>query len=308
MPAPTSVSGSGPVPAAVSGSGSAPAPIGLAEGLVINSRYRLDAKIGQGGMGAVWRATDLELDEVVAMKFLTAVAADEGLLQRFKQEVTLSRQFNHPNIIRLHDLGTWGEHKYITMELLQGRDLSKVMTGTPLDIDKGLGYLVQACSALQAVHDRGVIHRDIKPENFFVSDDGVVKVMDFGIAKRRNAAKGLTRAGMMAGTPQYMAPEQINDFGSVNHLADVYSIGIIAYQIFTGDVPFDNEELMPILVAHLTQAPAAPAEKNPKIPPELDAVILKLLAKKPAERVQSCREVAGDLARIRMQLAVPRRS
>jgi serine/threonine-protein kinase len=280
---------------------------GILEGTVVNGRYMLERKIGQGGMGAVFRAKDSELDEVVAIKFLSAAAADEAMIQRFKQEVSLSRQFNHPNIIRLYDLGTYGEHKYITMELLNGRDLSKVMVpGQPMDLDRGLGYLVQACQALQAVHDRGVIHRDIKPENFFVTDDGVVKVMDFGIAKRNNAAKGLTRAGMMAGTPQYMAPEQINDFGSVNHLADIYSMGCIAYQMFTGAVPFDAEELMPILVAHMTQPPDPPQRKNPKIPPHLDALILKLLAKKPADRMQSCREIAGEVAKLRMELSTPR--
>jgi serine/threonine-protein kinase len=280
---------------------------GILEGTLVNGRYTLERKIGQGGMGAVFRAKDNELDEVIAIKFLSAAAADEAMIQRFKQEVSLSRQFNHPNIIRLYDLGTYGEHKYITMELLTGRDLSKVMVaGQPMDLDRGLGYLVQACQALQAVHDRGVIHRDIKPENFFVTDDGVVKVMDFGIAKRHNAAKGLTRAGMMAGTPQYMAPEQINDFGSVNHLADIYSMGCIAYQMFTGAVPFDAEELMPILVAHMTQPPDPPQRKNAKVPARLDALILKLLAKKPAERMQSCREIAGELAKLRMELSTPR--
>ena len=123
--------------------------------------------------------------------------------------------------------------------------------------------------------------------------------MDFGIAKRHSAGRGLTRAGMMAGTPQYMAPEQANNFGGVTHLADIYALGCIAYQMFTGTVPFDAEEVMPILVAHMVQAPDPPRQRNPAIPAELDAVILKLLEKKPEARVQSCRELAAILSGIR---------
>ncbi len=271
----------------------------LVEGAVVNNRYRLEKKIGQGGMGAVYRAMDLELEETVAIKFLSVTAADETLLQRFKQEVTLSRQFNHPNIIRMYDLGTWGEHKYISMELLSGGDLSHVMDGKPMDLVKGLAYFEQACTALQIVHDRNIVHRDIKPENFFVTSDDVVKVMDFGIAKRHNSGKGLTRAGMMAGTPQYMAPEQINDLGSVNHLADIYSMGIICYQMFTGICPFDGDELMPILLAHMTQEAERPRTKNAKIPVELDNYVMKLMAKNATDRPQSCKEVAAEIARIR---------
>jgi len=274
----------------------------LEQGAVINSRFRLEKKIGQGGMGAVWKATDLELDEIIAIKFLAAQLVDDEALGRFKQEVSLSRQFNHPNIIRLYDIGTCADQKYITMELLSGHDLGEVMRQGPLDFDRGLGLLVQACYALQVVHERGVIHRDIKPDNFFITDEGVLKVMDFGVAKRHSASRGLTRAGMMAGTPQYMAPEQANNFAGVTHLADLYALGCIAYQMFVGTVPFDAEEVMPILVAHMSQAPEPPRQRNPAIPAELETVILKLLAKKPAERVQSCRELASILSGIRLRL------
>lgn len=275
----------------------------LEEGAVVNQRFRLQKKIGQGGMGAVWKATDLELDEIIAIKFLASQLVDEEALGRFKQEVSLSRQFNHPNIIRLYDIGTCADQKYITMELLSGHDLGEVMRQAPLDFDRGLGLLIQACYALQVVHERGVIHRDIKPDNFFITDEGVLKVMDFGVAKRHSASRGLTRAGMMAGTPQYMAPEQANNFAGVTYLADLYALGCIAYQMFVGTVPFDAEEVMPILVAHMTQAPDLPRQRNPAIPAELEAVILKLLAKKPEARVQSCRELASILSGIRLRLA-----
>jgi serine/threonine-protein kinase len=188
------------------------------------------------------------------------------------------------------------------MELLSGHDLGEVMHHAPLDFGQGLALLVQACYALQVVHERGVIHRDIKPDNFFITDEGVLKVMDFGIAKRHSASRGLTRAGMMAGTPQYMAPEQANNFAGVTYLADLYALGCIAYQMFAGTVPFDGEEVMPILVAHMTQAPEPPSQRNPAIPAELEAIILRLLAKKPDARVQSCRELASMLSGIRMRL------
>ena len=280
-----------------------PQGVTLEEGALVNRRFRLEKKIGQGGMGAVWKATDLELDEIIAIKFLAAQLVDEEALGRFKQEVSLSRQFNHPNIIRLYDIGTCADQKYITMELLSGHDLGEVMQQAPLDFDRGLGLLAQACYALQVVHERGVIHRDIKPDNFFITNEGVLKVMDFGIAKRHSASRGLTRAGMMAGTPQYMAPEQANNFAGVTHLADLYALGCIAYQMFAGTVPFDAEEVMPILVAHMTEAPEPPSRRNPAIPAELETVILKLLAKKPEVRVQSCRELASILSGIRLRLA-----
>ena len=272
----------------------------LEEGALVNRRYRLEKKIGQGGVGAVWKAVDLELDETIAIKFLAAQFVDEETLGRFKQEVSLSRHFNHPNIIRLYDIGTCADQKFITMELLSGHDLGVVMRRAPLAFDQGLALLVQACHALQVVHERGVIHRDIKPDNFFITDDGVLKVMDFGIAKRHSASRGLTRAGMMAGTPQYMAPEQASNFGGVTHLADLYALGCIAYQMFTGAVPFDADEIMPILMAHMSHAPEPPRQRNPAISAELEAVILRLLAKKPEDRVQSCRELAAILLRLRL--------
>jgi eukaryotic-like serine/threonine-protein kinase len=274
----------------------------LKEGLIVAGRYRLDQKVGQGGMGAVWKAHDLELDEPVAIKFLTVGFVDEETLGRFKQEVSLSRQFSHPNVIRLHDLGSHGDAKFITMELLRGRDLGNLLGNGPLPIRAGIDILIQACEALQVVHDHGVVHRDVKPDNFFLTDGGILKVMDFGIAKRANASKGLTRAGTMAGTPHYVAPEQTSDFGGVTHLADLYALGCIGYKIFTGQVPFDAEDVLPILVAHMSQPPPPSRQLNPEIPEDLETILLQLLAKRPADRVQSCRDVAALLAGIRAGL------
>jgi len=175
----------------------------LAEGAVVSGRYRLEKKIGQGGMAAVYRALDLDLEEHIAIKFLSQSVADDATLQRFKTEVLLSRQLNHPNIIRLHDIGGYRDWRYITMELLEGKDLAQHIGGRKLAFVEGIGYLMQACIGLQLVHDRSIVHRDVKPDNFFLTSSGVLKVMDFGIAKRQ-ATKGVTVFGMTAGTPQYL--------------------------------------------------------------------------------------------------------
>ena len=266
-------------------------------GATVAARYRLEAKIGQGGMAAVFKAFDLELEEHVALKVFNLEQASEAAVARFKQELKLSRQLIHPNIIRLYDIGVHHGHRYISMELLVGKSLKERMR-QPIEFRTALGYLIQACHGLQAAHDAGVIHRDVKPDNFFVTDDGILKVMDFGIAKQY-ATPGVTVAGSIAGTPLYMSPEQIGNFSAVTHLTDIYALGICAYEMFTGQVPFFHEDLVPILMMHVNNRPVPPREKNPHVPAELDAVILRLLAKDPRQRCQSCRELAQELGRIR---------
>ncbi|MBL9023669.1 MAG: protein kinase [Myxococcales bacterium] len=279
-------------------------------GIIVAGRYKIEDMLGRGGMAAVYRAKDLELDETIAIKLFSRGTDDATLLSRFKQELTLARQISHPNVIRLYDIGTHGSTRFITMELLSGADLAtRIEQGRELLRD--LGYLVQACRGLGCVHERGVVHRDLKPENLFVTDDGVVKLMDFGIAKRRSAddePKGnLTRAGFTAGTPAYMAPEQINDFRSVTHLSDLYSLGVIAYHLFTGVLPFDSDNSMAMLMKHLNEPPRPPSEHEPTIPDELEFLILQLLEKDPARRIQSCAELARDLDALRQRLAATKR-
>ncbi|MGH7269753.1 MAG: protein kinase domain-containing protein, partial [Polyangiaceae bacterium] len=270
----------------------------LPKGATIADRYCVEAKLGQGGMAAVYRVMDTELGESVAMKIFFQ-SADAQLISRFKQELTLSRQLAHPNIVRLYDLGTHEGCKFLTMELLVGRDLRAILDEQPIATPRALKYLIAACQGLAVAHERGIIHRDIKPENLFVTTaDDLLKVMDFGIAKGNRAA-GLTAVGFIAGTPAYMSPEQINNFGAVTHLSDLYSLGIIAYEMFTGAVPFDHEELMGLLSMHMTQKPAPPSARNPRIPAELEDIILRLLEKDPARRIQSCRDLASQLAELR---------
>jgi serine/threonine-protein kinase len=263
---------------------------GLVEGSMLGARYKLEKKLGEGGMASVFRAHDLELDERVAIKVFTQTMEDENMVARFKQELTLSRKLSHPNIIRLYDIGTFLGYRFISMELLEGNDLNHYM-GKPMELRQGLNWMIQACRGLEAAHQRGVVHRDIKPHNIFVCNDGAIKVMDFGIAKRQES-QGMTVGNMIAGTPDYMSPEQISGFSSVTHSTDVYAIGITAYQMFTGKLPFEHPELLPLLMKHLNEQPTPPRTIVPSLPESLEAVILKLIEKKAANRYQSCAEAA----------------
>jgi len=270
-------------------------------GAVVANRYRIEKKIGQGGMGAVFKATDLELGEVIALKVFTNPAEDPQLLERFKRELLLSRQLTHNNIVRLYDIGTHQGMKFLTMELLTGHDLRSFMS-EPMPIARTIDFLLQACAGLQAAHDRGIVHRDVKPENFFVTEHGVLKVMDFGIAKRQTT-RGLTVAGMIAGTPDYISPEQINDFASVSPATDLYALGVIAYELLTGTVPFSADELMGLLMMHLTDPPPPLRSRNPAVPERIEAIVLKLLEKRPADRYASCNALARELIAARDWLA-----
>jgi hypothetical protein len=270
----------------------------LAKGAIVADRYRIESKIGQGGMAMVYRAHDLELGEDIAMKLFIQPSEDAQLIARFKQELTLSRGLSHPNIVRLYDIGQHQGCRFLTMELLQGTDLSALIEGKPLPLERGIRYMVQACAALALAHDKGVIHRDIKPANFFITKEDILKVMDFGIAKKSTSPAAMTQAGFIAGTPAYMSPEQINNFSAVSHRTDIYALGIVAYEVFTGAVPFDHEEMMQLLMMHLTATAPAPSTRNPSLPPELDAIILSLLEKDPAKRVQSCRELGEMLEKL----------
>jgi len=273
----------------------------FALGKTIAGRYRLEQKIGQCGMAMVFKAYDLELEEDVALKVFGAGQTNEVLVARFKQELKLSRQLLHPNIIRLYDIGMHEKHRYISMELLVGKSLKERLR-EPLEMDTALDYLLQACHGLQAAHDKGVVHRDVKPDNFFITDQEVLKVMDFGIAKQY-AAPGVTVAGSIAGTPLYMSPEQISNFSTVSHLTDLYALGVCAYEMFTGQVPFFHADLVPMLMMHVNDAPVPPRTRNPSVPAELDGIILKCLAKDPKQRQQSCRELAQELIAIRDRYA-----
>ena len=274
---------------AVSGGGYEP-------GRTIGERYVLQEEIGRGGMAVVYQAFDLELGEAVALKVFTA-ADTEDMVSRFREELRLSRRVRHENVIQLYDIGVHAGRRYISMELLLGSPLTALM-GSPVPLEDGVGWLVQACAGLQALHDGGAIHRDVKPDNLFVSDRGVVKVMDLGIAKVAAVARQ-TQAGTILGTPHYMAPEQFRAESQVTPAVDLYALGVVAYELFTGRLPFEQVELLPLLLAHTSQPPVPPRKLNPDLPEALEQIILRLLAKTPEERFGSCSELAERLKELR---------
>jgi serine/threonine protein kinase len=219
---------------------------------------------------------------------------EDASLVRFKQELVLCRQLSHPNIVRLYDIGAHEGRKFITMELLSGKSLRQIVKEGP-EYRLAMGYLVQICAALEAVHRRGVIHRDVKVDNLFVTDERVVKLMDFGLAKNVNETQGATRSGFNAGTPGYMPPEQYTSFGDVTLQADLYALGIVAFVLLTGTRPFRHKLQSKLLELQLTSRPPPPSARNPKVPPALDALVLSLVEKEPERRPRSAREVSDKL-------------
>jgi eukaryotic-like serine/threonine-protein kinase len=269
-----------------------PRPVG--PGALVAGRYRVEDLLGQGGMGAVYRAFDQELSEPVALKILTGAARSEAALARFRQELRLARKLTHRNIVRVHDLGIHAGQRFITMELLQGADLRVHMDSGSLPRREAIDLIGQSAAGLQAAHDMGVVHRDVKPENLFVTLELVVKVMDFGIARTVMAA-GMTMDGAVGGTATYMAPEQASGFSSVDARADQYGLGVVAYELLAGRPPFQHEALVPLLHMHATEPPPSLVAIDPSIPEPVEEAIFKALAKDPSDRFEDCIDFGRDL-------------
>jgi tetratricopeptide (TPR) repeat protein len=272
----------------------------LPPGTVIENRYRIESEIGRGGMGIVFRAIDLELDEAIAIKVFSQRLDELDLVHRFKQELSLCRSLSHPNVIRLYDIGAHDGRKFISMELLAGKSLKAFVAerSPPL---VAIRLLVQACAGVAAAHAQSVVHRDVKPDNLFVTTEGIVKLMDFGLAKRLvamegDAAEDITAAGFIGGSPPYMAPEQITEFGQVSFAADIYSLGVIAYELLTGVKPFHHEDRAKLQQMHMGDTPEPPSAKNPLLSPEVDAVVLRCLRKDPGARFRNCEELHEELS------------
>ncbi len=269
-------------------------------GAVIAGRYRLEERVGAGGMSVVFRATDLELDDEIAVKVLTQAVFDPETDARLRRELMLSRQLVHHNIVRVFEMGLAHGLRYLIMELLLGSKLADRLRTGALGLDEGLGYLAQACAGLQAAHDLGIIHRDVKPGNFFIATGRVLKVMDFGLAKVRDAP-GLTATGVIAGTPAYMAPEQASDFRSVSPATDIYALGVVAYEMFTARLPFAHDNPLAVLIMHREMPPPPPRSLSPSLPEELERIILRCLDKAPGRRFGSCRELGQRLQELRVR-------
>jgi eukaryotic-like serine/threonine-protein kinase len=266
-------------------------------GTLFDGRYRIERKLGAGGMADVYLAEDQELGRGVAIKILNGRHANDGqFIERFRREAKNAAALNHPNIVSIYDRGEAEDTYYIAMEFLDGRTLKELIVGhgqAPVRV--AVEYARQILSALRFAHRHGIVHRDIKPHNVLVDREGRVKVTDFGIA--RAGTSQMTETGSIVGTAQYLSPEQARG-GEVDQRSDLYSLGVVLYELLTGKTPFEGDTPVEIAMKHLSNTPQAPSELRPDIPPELDMVVLRALAKDPDERYQSADEMEGDLDRV----------
>jgi HAMP domain-containing protein/predicted Ser/Thr protein kinase len=276
----------------------------LAPGSVFSGRYDVLGTIGKGGMGVVYRARDRQLDEVVALKVLRSevLKEDPTLLDRFKQEIKLARRITHRNVLRTHDFGETQGTPYISMEYLEGVTLKDLIRGKgALPLPVGLRIAKQMCLGLEAAHQEGVVHRDIKPQNMLIiPETGDLKIMDFGIARvseMKAGAAGLTSTGTVMGTPDYMPPEQAQGLPA-DFRSDIYSLGIVFYEMFTGHLPFSGDSVMAVVLAHIQKPAPAPRQANPALPPELEAIILRCIEKSPSKRYQRVEDVLEHLGAV----------
>jgi beta-lactam-binding protein with PASTA domain/predicted Ser/Thr protein kinase len=276
-------------------------------GTVFDGRYRIIRKLGAGGMADVYLAEDQELGRRVAIKILNdRHAADDSFIERFRREAKNAAGLSHPNIVSIYDRGEAEGTYYIAMEFLDGRSLKELIVARgPAPVKIAVDYARQILAAVGAAHRHGIVHRDIKPHNVLVGGEGRLKVTDFGIA--RSGASQMTEVGSIIGTAQYLSPEQARG-APVDQTSDLYSVGVVLYEMLTGQVPFTGDTPLEIAMKHLSEVPTPPSELRPEVPHDLDSVVLRALAKEPGERYQSAEEMDADLARVAEGMPVDRQT
>ena len=260
---------------------------------LLGGRYRIDALIGRGGMSDVYRGQDVMLQRQVAIKILTDRSDD--LRKRFLREAQSMARLNHPNIVGVFDAAQNDGVSYIVMELVQGRTLASI-SPSELTVHTALRYILELLEALAFAHDNNVVHRDVKPANIMVLQNSAIKVMDFGLSRRTSEMSSVTNAGEIVGTIAYLSPERF--LGKVaDARSDLYSVGVVMYEVFTGTVPFKNEsdDLVAVIFAHVNEPPAALRTVNPAVPAPIERIVLRLLEKDPDRRYSSAREVIVDI-------------
>jgi len=276
-------------------------------GSTFAGRYLIIEELGKGGMGTVYKVMDKEVDEKIALKFLNPeVAANEKTITRFRNELKTARKISHKNVCRIYDLSKGKGIYYITMEYVPGDDLKHVvrMMGQ-FGIGKALFIAKQVCEGLVQAHKKGIVHRDLKPQNIMLDREGNARIMDFGIA-RSLETKGVTDTGMMIGTPEYMSPEQVEG-KEADQRSDIYSLGVIIYEMVTGRIPFDGETALSIALKHKNEAPRDPREFNNKIPEALSQVILSCMEKAGDSRYQTAEELLSELNKVEGDLPTSER-
>jgi hypothetical protein len=270
--------------------------VDLKPGAVFHSRYEILAPLGRGGMGMVYKARDRTLDEVVAIKVLRPdFGQDPKMAERFKSEIKLARKVRHKNVCAIHDFGEDQGLLYISMELIEGVDLKRVLRERGgLPHEEAYDIAIQVCEGLQAVHDAGIIHRDLKTPNIMKDAQGVARLMDFGVAKRFGSEGTMTATGHIVGTPEYMSPEQAQG-RKLDYRSDIYALGIVIYEAFTGHVPFRGETPISTIFKHINDPPPLDGPPAARLPPDLKPVLRRALAKDPDDRHRSAKDLAEAL-------------
>ncbi|MBV8987222.1 MAG: Stk1 family PASTA domain-containing Ser/Thr kinase [Solirubrobacterales bacterium] len=278
----------------------------IASGTVVDGRYKVISRLGSGGMADVYLAEDQQLGRKVALKLLhRRFAEDPGFVERFRREAQAAAGLQHPNVVSVYDRGTYDGTYYIAMEYLAGQSLKQLIRQeAPIDPVRAIDITVQILKAARFAHRRGVIHRDLKPHNVIVDDSGHAKVTDFGIA--RAGASDMTETGSIMGTAQYLSPEQAQGH-AVSAGSDLYSIGVVLYELLTGRVPFDAEAAVTIALKHVSESPRPPSSLNPSVPPELEQVVLWALNKNPADRPTDADQFVAVLEQARAAIIARQR-
>jgi serine/threonine-protein kinase len=270
----------------------------LTRGTVFADRYEIIEELGKGGMGTVYRVEDQKIREEIALKLIKPeIAFDKRTIERFRNELKLARKIRHKNICQMFDIGEWNGLHFITMEYISGEDLkSFIHRSKQLSIPAAIAIAEEVCEGLKEAHGLGVIHRDLKPANIMIDRDGNSRIMDFGIA-RTLKGMGVTDAGVMIGTPEYMSPEQAEG-KDVDESSDLYSLGVILYEMVAGQLPFEGDTPLSIAMKHKMEAPPDPKDINPHVSENLKELLLKCLEKDPQKRYRNAEELLTDLRKI----------
>ena len=269
------------------------------EELLLNGRYQLLERVGSGGMSVVYRAQDMLLGRIVAIKMLhEGFTGDAEFLQRFRQEAYSAAGLQHPNVVIVHDIGQDGHRQYIVMEYVQGPTLKEIVRqynaeGRTMEINRMLDLTIQICAGVGYAHRAGLVHCDVKPQNVIVTRDDRIKVADFGIARAMSEASQQVQDNEMWGTPQYFSPEQAAGITPTT-AADVYAIGVIMFEMLTGQLPFTAESQTALALKHIQEQPPLVGSLNPAVPEQLELIVNKVLAKEPSGRYRT----AGQLGRV----------